>query len=132
MLHNREVVDDGQTERTTREWRDAVLVEVEQGAPYSEEMKKRLASYARYYGADRPRVDYGTLPCIAVLLKDDDMVARFLAAQRAAQLTGLHVETTIPDWLAGDPLGPFGAVWRTPRNLDVKCHYLQWHEVEKE
>ncbi len=132
MLHYKEVVDDEQTERTPREWMEAVLVEVEQGAPSFEEMKKRLLSYGRYYGTDRPDEDYGTLPCIAVVLKDASMEVRFLMAQRAAQLTGLPIVTTIPDRLDGHPLGPFGAVWRTPRNLDVKRHYWQWHEVEKE
>ena len=132
LLHNREVVDDGQTGRTTRERREAILVEVEQGDPTFEDMKSRLSSYARYYETERPHADYGTLPYIAVVLKHANMEGRFLAAQRAAQLTGLPIITTTPDRLGQDPLGPFGVVWRTPRHLDAVIPYWSWHEVEEE
>ena len=47
LLHNREAVDDGQTGRTTQEWREAILVEIEQGTPSFEDMKDRLSSYAQ-------------------------------------------------------------------------------------
>lgn len=132
LLHNKEDVDGRPAGGTTREWREAILVEIEQGAASVEDMKDRLSSYARYYGTERPNTDYGTLPYVAVVLKDAGMEERFLAAQRAAQLTGLPIITTTPDRLGQDPLGPFGTVWRSPRNLDVVIPYWHWQRVKEE
>ena len=112
--------------------RDVLLLEVEQGRPSPSKMEGRLASYGTYYEDRRPAMDHGATPYIAVILRDAAYESQFLLAQRRARLAHLPILTTIPERLDRNFLGPFGAVWRTPRNLGAMLQYENWRRVREE
>ena len=112
--------------------RDVLLLEVEQGNLSFTEMKQRLLRYGLYFETDRPYQDFGEWPYIAVVLKDSAFEGRFLVAQRQAELEDMPILTTTPERLDHNPLGPFGAVWRTPTNLAALIEFENWDLVEQE
>ncbi len=109
-----------------------LLLEVEPGAPSPKKMRERLASYDEYFETDWSDYDYGNWPYICVVLKDAAMESRFLLTQREADLTHLPIVTTEPGRMEADPVGPFGAIWRTPKNLAAMIPYWNWCHVKEE